>query len=296
MDIARDIVKLVDYMEENLADRPRLDDLAGQACLSKYHLHRLFKSVTGQTAGDYMLSRRLARSVPLLSGTKLRTSDIAAELGFYDHSAFCHAFKREFGISPSQYRENPISMAVRGRLSAADLYGSGEALITRPSYVSKPSFIVTGVPCRIFYMDNLKYNKANLAGIDFYERHRGDIAGAVDSNVYLGLTIFPEDESDDSTWYIPSLEVKEGSPVPQGMAQHRIPAQDYAVFHYVGFHSRMMITEHMVPLFQHVFFRWIPQSAYKSRSPFFERIDQARCSEDYYEVDLYYSLKPQQET
>jgi AraC family transcriptional regulator len=295
MDIAGEIIRLVDYIEDNLADRPTLDDLAARAGFSKFHLHRLFKSVTGQTAGGYMLSRRLARSLGLLAGTKLRTGDIAAELGFYDHSAYCRAFRKEFGMSPSQYRSRPVELSIRGRLTAADLCGSSEGVIARPEFVSRPAFTVTGIPCRIYYMDNVKYNKANLAGVEFYEKHAGRVPGAVDADVYIGLTTFPEDERDDSTWYMPCSEVADGNPVPSGMAQRRVPAQDYAVFRYVGFHSRERITEHMAPLFQQVFFRWVPQSSYRGRSMFFERVDNRRCAEDYYEVDLYYSLKPMEE-
>lgn len=289
MDIAGEILKLVDYIEENLADRPTLSDLAEEAYLSKYHLHRVFKAVTGQTAGDYMLSRRLTQSIPLLARTDLRTSDIAAELGFYDHSAFSHAFKKEYGISPSQYRASPKELPVRGRLSAADLFGSGEALIARRVFVSKPAFTVTGMPCKIYDNDNVRYNKANLAGMDFYENHRLSIPGAVNVGVYIGLTLFPENY-DNFTWYIPSVEVKEGSPVPPGMAQHRVPAQDYAVFRYVGFQRRDQITEKMAPLFQHVFFNWMPKTTYRTRSMFFERIDESACADEYYEVDLYCSL------
>jgi AraC family transcriptional regulator len=289
MDIAGEILRLVDYIEDNLAEKPTLDDLAGEAFVSKYHLHRVFKAAAGQTAHGYMLSRRLAKSLPLLTGTSLRTSDIAAELGFYDHSAFSHAFRKEYGISPTQYRKSPSELPVRGRLCATDLRGAGDALIAWPAFVSLPAFTATGLPCKVYYMDNIRYNKANLAGMDFFENRARGVPCAVNPDVYIGLTLFPEDD-DRFTWYIPSAEVLEGSPVPPGMVQHRIPAQDYAVFHYVGFHRRDQITEKMIPLFQHVFYDWMPKSRYRPRSMFFERIDQRNCAEEYYEVDLCCSL------
>lgn len=295
MDIAAEIVRLVDYIEANLAEKPSLDVLAARAGFSKFHLHRLFKSVTGQALGDYMLSRRLAQSLGLLSGTKLRVDDIAAELGFYDHSAFSRAFSREFGVSPSHYRRNPVELPVRGRLTAADVCGDGSAVITRPMFVSRPAFTLTGMPCRIYYMDNDKYNKANLAGISFFEKHAANVPGRLNRDIYVGLTTFPEDDEDSSSWYMPSVEVAEGSPAPPGMTQRRIPAQAYAVFRYAGSHSRESITEHMVPLFRQVFTRWLPQSSYRRRSLFFERVDNTRCLSDYYEVDLYYSLLPNAE-
>jgi AraC family transcriptional regulator len=238
MDIIAEIIMLVDFIEANLTEKPSLDELAVRAGFSKFHLHRLFKSVTGQAVGDYMLSRRLAQSLGLLSRTKLRLDDIAAELGFYDHSAFYRAFHGEFGVSPSHYRRNPVELPMRGRLTAADLCGDGNAVITRPKFVSRPAFTVTGMPCRVYYMDNEKYNKANLAGIDFFEKHSTNVPGCLNRNIYIGLTTFTEDDEDSSSWYMPSVEVAEGSKVPPGMTRRRVPAQDYAVFRYTGSHNR----------------------------------------------------------
>ena len=294
MDIVDRMGRIVDSIEQRLGENPSLDELANEAGLSKYHFHRVFKTVTGLSPGEYVLSRRLAQSVALLSCTTLRTTDIAAELGFFDHSAFSHAFRKAFGRTPTQYRQQPVPLAVRGRWNAADLQGDSQALMTRPDYMMLPGFTVIGRPIQIFDMDNVRYNKANLAGIDFFEKSKYDVQGMVDGDVYIGLTLFPEGDT-GYTWYIPSVQTQQDAPVPTGMAKHHVPTQEYAVFHYVGLHHRSSITEHMIPLFQRVFAQWVAQSGFLPRSLFFERIDHRQCSEEYYEVDLCVSLHTQEE-
>jgi AraC family transcriptional regulator len=78
--------------------------LADQAGLSVFHLHRVFSSVAGETPKQFTLRLRLARAAAMLLSTGHSVLDVALGCGFQSHEAFCRAFRRRFGITPSAYR------------------------------------------------------------------------------------------------------------------------------------------------------------------------------------------------
>lgn len=82
----------------------KLADLARAVGLSVYHLSRTFRSETGTTLHRYRHQLRLRHGIePLRHGARPLT-ELALELGFSSHSHFTSAFRREFGLSPSEWR------------------------------------------------------------------------------------------------------------------------------------------------------------------------------------------------
>jgi AraC-like DNA-binding protein len=80
----------------------RLDELAHEAGVSKYHLLRQFRRHIGLAPHAYQVAVRIARARELL-GLGLSGAEIAERVGFYDQSAFTRAFKRASGITPGAY-------------------------------------------------------------------------------------------------------------------------------------------------------------------------------------------------
>jgi AraC family transcriptional regulator len=81
-----------------------LDDLAEAAGLSKYHLIRLFREGTGTTPSHYLSELRLGHATDLLGQTGREITEIAFEVGFGSLSTFERAFKKKYGVPPSEYR------------------------------------------------------------------------------------------------------------------------------------------------------------------------------------------------
>jgi AraC-like DNA-binding protein len=80
----------------------RLDGLARDAGVSKYHLLREFRRQVGIAPHAYQVAVRVARSRELLA-LGLSAVDVARRVGFYDQSAYTRAFKRAAGITPAAY-------------------------------------------------------------------------------------------------------------------------------------------------------------------------------------------------
>jgi AraC family transcriptional regulator len=97
--------KVLDYIHANLEQPLSLNVLAGVAGFSPFHFHRIFKSLVGETLGDYIQRARLEKSANmLLNRPGDNILEIALNCGFSSAAIFSRAFKAHFGTSPSQFR------------------------------------------------------------------------------------------------------------------------------------------------------------------------------------------------
>lgn len=100
--------QVVQYINENLTEYFSLDSLTARFYISKYHLSRQFKQFTGLSIYQYIMKKRLIVSRNLLRDGSA-VMDACLQCGFGDYSNYLKAFKREFGMNPSEYIKNIIS-------------------------------------------------------------------------------------------------------------------------------------------------------------------------------------------
>lgn len=95
-----------DYIALNIDGDLSLDALSKIACFSKFHFHRVFKSITGETVQHYVKRVKLDRAAALLAdrAEESTLTAIAYRLGFPDAAAFSRIFREYYGIAPSEYR------------------------------------------------------------------------------------------------------------------------------------------------------------------------------------------------
>jgi AraC family transcriptional regulator len=96
----------VDYLHSFSDKAVNLDELAGTACLSKYHFLRLFKLAYGITPYQYVQQWRLEKACGLLKHSSLAVQDIALLLGFESSQSFSRLFYQRMGLYPTQYARN----------------------------------------------------------------------------------------------------------------------------------------------------------------------------------------------
>jgi len=112
------INKVFDYIENNIERAFSLEELADIANFSKYHFHRIFYSIVGETPFQFILRVRLEKAASLLIlNRNISITDIATKCGFSDISIFSRSFKNYFHLSASQYR---ISKQENSNLSQKD--------------------------------------------------------------------------------------------------------------------------------------------------------------------------------
>lgn len=98
------IGKAKDYIRDRISDQIRLDDLAEDLNISKFHFLRLFRQQTGITPYQYVLSCRLNKAQKALERAD-SVNDVVFDLGFSDVSHFNRRFKSVFGVTPNVYRK-----------------------------------------------------------------------------------------------------------------------------------------------------------------------------------------------
>ena len=102
-DYIQSIYKVILYIEKNYNQTLTLEELSKVASFSKYHFHRIFKSITGETIGEYIRRVRLQNSTHKLSTSKLNITQIALDIGYETNASFSKAFKERFGITPKEF-------------------------------------------------------------------------------------------------------------------------------------------------------------------------------------------------
>jgi AraC family transcriptional regulator len=96
--------RIVEFIEEHIAEDFPLATLAGLAQLSTYHFARAFKRSFGIPPHRYHTNRRIERARALLADPGTSVAEVALELGFSGASAFAATFRRTTGLTPSDYR------------------------------------------------------------------------------------------------------------------------------------------------------------------------------------------------
>ena len=92
------------YVSDNLHRSITLDDLADAVHLSSSSLYKKMKEYADISPMEYVMKVRLHRAVELLKDDSVSVQDVAMTVGFNTHSFFSECFKREFGMTPRQWR------------------------------------------------------------------------------------------------------------------------------------------------------------------------------------------------
>jgi AraC-like DNA-binding protein len=106
----RGVARAARLIERDPGAELALDVLAREANLSRFHFVRAFARVTGLTPHRFLMRARLRSAAVRLATGEARVLDIAAASGFRDVSNFNHAFRAEFGVKPSDFRNDLVSI------------------------------------------------------------------------------------------------------------------------------------------------------------------------------------------
>ena len=98
--LLRVLVHIHDHPEQDLS----LDTLADMACVSRFHFHRIFRALTGETLADATRRIRLLRAANALVTGEAPLAEVAKQYGYPNVSSFSRAFLANHGMSPGVFR------------------------------------------------------------------------------------------------------------------------------------------------------------------------------------------------
>ena len=129
-DYVQRINKVVAYINNHLDETLDLKTLANEAALSDFHFHRIFKALKGEAIGGYITRLRLEATARLLRYTALTIEEIAFNIGYETPASLSKAFKKQYGISPTEYRTNKDTYIMKKEIINPDLALKAPKVVT----------------------------------------------------------------------------------------------------------------------------------------------------------------------
>ena len=249
------------FIESHLADALTLDEIAGVAGISRFHMVRAFAAATGLSVMRYVRVRRLTEAARALANGAPDILQLALEADYGSHEAFTRAFRDHFGVTPEAVR----GMARLDNLRLQEPIQMDSTLtdnLQAPRFETSKPLLVAGLGER--------YNHENGAGIpgqwQRFHQSVADIPGRIGKVAY-GVCCNGDDAGNFD--YIAGVEVSDFSGLPRQFSSVRIPEQKYAVFTHTDHISTIRRTINTI--WNH----WLPASGLKvADAPNFERYDE----------------------
>ena len=98
----------IQYIGEHYGEPLTLPELARHVNMSQFYFSRLFKKQCGYSPHEYIILVRINRAKHLLKTTDLPVKVIANSVGYPNITTFSNLFSSRVGVSPSQFRKNPV--------------------------------------------------------------------------------------------------------------------------------------------------------------------------------------------
>lgn len=121
-DYERRLQRVVDHIHDNPAGDLSLDALADVAALSRFHFHRVYAAIVGETTASTVRRMRLHRAAVALVHGDAPVAAIATRVGYPNPASFTRAFSGHYGLTPAAFRNRgelrpfPVTMARKGPL------------------------------------------------------------------------------------------------------------------------------------------------------------------------------------
>ncbi|MEK0314967.1 response regulator [Cohnella sp. 56] len=100
------VQKIQEYVDTHLHLDVSLRALADHVNLHPTHLSKIYKLETGEGISDYVAALRMERACHLLKSTDKKIYEISNEIGYLDPAYFIKVFKRQYDVTPQEYRES----------------------------------------------------------------------------------------------------------------------------------------------------------------------------------------------
>lgn len=95
---------ILKFIDERYADEISLESIASEVFITPGYVSILFKQVLGVNFVDYLQKVRSKKACQLLADVRLKIYDVSCKVGYKDEKYFSQVFRKNIGMTPSQYR------------------------------------------------------------------------------------------------------------------------------------------------------------------------------------------------
>jgi AraC family transcriptional regulator len=286
MNYVTSVLNALAYIEQNLTGDISPDNVAREAAFSKYHFHRIFLAITGNSVAGYIRRRRLTEAAQALTETGNKIIEVALDFRFETPESFSRAFKNMYGVNPRQYRNRRDHFAAlhQPKIGPAILTHLKERMRMDVQILTKQTFKIIGMG---YYGENK--NKEITQLWDAFLPRMESIKSRINNTISYGICFPVKGENNNAAFeYIAAVGVSDLHDLPAEMVGKTIPTRKYAVFTHKGSVDKIPET------YQAIYAVWQPKSGYELiKAPDFEYYDE-RFNPDNpqaSELDIYIPIK-----
>lgn len=240
----RRLLRVVDHIHDNPGADLSLDALADVAAMSRFHWHRVYKALTGETCAQSVRRIRLHIAAAELSGSKKPLAVIAAEVGYPDPDSFARAFSQQYGLTPARFRErrHPAPL-IRNTVKEPQVTRDFPVTVT-----AQPVRRLAGMPHKGAYF---RISQA-FARLDVILAARG-----LTQRMGEMVAVFyddPDSTAESDLTSFAAFGLPEDMDLPEGLELRDLPGGDHAVLTYEGPYDGLPAA------YAYLFGTWLPQS------------------------------------
>jgi len=264
------IQKVLDYIEDNLAQSHSPEELSKIAALSPFYFQRLFTRLVKRPVNEYIKMRRLAKVCETLEDKNKRILDIALEYGFNSHEHFTKTFKSAFGITPDEYRANPVHLSQITKpelLLGYTMVEEGVPLITEDIVIEITRRKLDFPEKYIGLSDKVSVEQASFGEMisisspgqlwDSFHSKKEDMSCFLPDGMELGASRMGE-VMDGTFIYFAGAMTEPGTPIPDGFTSWELIAAEYVVCLFEAENVSELITSALDKAFKYLFETWLP--------------------------------------
>ena len=287
----RRVQNSIDYIEENLTSPLSASSIASKANWSEWHFRRIFHSTIGLSLKSYIRKRRLHDAASKISSCSQELLDIAIEFGFESQETFTRAFKKEFSITPGEFRKSNLSKKPFFKpiqITNQYLEQIHGDMVILPKYVDLKAMKLVGKTTRFVSILSKDANNFSQIGScwNYFFREKEQLRPINKQEWGVVDILIDIEKHPDEFWYLAGCE-NTGDEVPENFELKYIPAGRYVVFTHKGKLNTIKET------YNYIFGHWIHKTKDEYReAPELELYDE-RFSEDSEssEMDIYVPVR-----
>ncbi len=227
--IIKCVERAVQYIAHQLNEdkAPSLQDVASASGISKFHFHRMYKLVTGETCAQTITRLRLAKGGNALLDNSTSITEAALSAGYNSSQAFAKALKRELSESASSLRSDPQRLAE-----------TVQTLAEPEQWTNLPNIPPARIEACSLDPIVVAFVRTSDSYPDLVETY-GQLIGALNNpeNLKAVLGIPQRDiETYEQNGFVfdCALLSNNSDQLPQGLQQYTIPAGDYLLVRHKG--------------------------------------------------------------
>lgn len=97
------------FLRDNYQRDVKLKEISDRFFLSREYISRKFKQVYGETISEFVLNTRMEIAKKLLQNSAVKVYEISSMIGYQDDKYFRKVFKKQVGVTPTEYRKRNIN-------------------------------------------------------------------------------------------------------------------------------------------------------------------------------------------